>query len=98
MGHEDDRTIARIVARLVGGQGHSSGSTTSPGQRYVPDQKVRFPFLQIEFKSQAKIGTHYIETNQAAGTGAIALSGNMDLHEGDRSSYQANISMISPES
>ena len=45
----------------------------------VPDQKLRFPFLDIEFKSQAKNGTHYIGTNQAAGTGAIAISGNMEL-------------------
>lgn len=45
----------------------------------VPDQKLRFPFLDIEFKSQAKNGTHYIATNQTAGAGAITLSGNMDL-------------------
>ena len=50
------------------------------GQSHVvPDQQVRFPFLQIEFKSQAKNGTHYIATNQAAGAGAIAMSGYMDL-------------------
>ncbi|KAK5202613.1 hypothetical protein LTR41_011645 [Exophiala xenobiotica] len=50
------------------------------GRSYaVPDQKVRFPFLGIEFKSQAKNGTHYIATNQAAGAGAVALSGYMDL-------------------
>ncbi|KAH0841970.1 hypothetical protein AYO21_02983 [Fonsecaea monophora] len=45
----------------------------------VPDQKVRFPFLEIEFKSQAQNGTHYIATNQAAGAGAVALSGYIDL-------------------
>lgn len=50
------------------------------GRSYaVPDQKIRFPFLQIEFKSQAKNGTHYIATNQAAGAGAIALRGHIDL-------------------
>ncbi|EXJ89325.1 hypothetical protein A1O3_02392 [Capronia epimyces CBS 606.96] len=50
------------------------------GKSYaVPDQMVHFPFLQIEFKSQAKNGTHYIATNQAAGTGAIALNGYIDL-------------------
>ncbi|KAL9108748.1 MAG: hypothetical protein Q9227_006544 [Pyrenula ochraceoflavens] len=50
------------------------------GRSYVfPDQKLRFPFLNIECKSQAKNGTHYIATNQAAGAGAIALNGNMDL-------------------
>jgi hypothetical protein len=45
----------------------------------IPDQKLRFPFLDIEFKSQAKNGTHYVATNQVAGTGAIALNGHMDL-------------------
>lgn len=45
----------------------------------TPDQKLKFPFLDIEFKSQAKHGTHYVATNQAAGAGAIALNGNMDL-------------------
>lgn len=50
------------------------------GRSYViPDQKIRFPFLQIEFKSQAKNGTHYTATNQAAGAGAIALNGHIDL-------------------
>lgn len=50
------------------------------GRSYVvPDQKLRFPFLDIEFKSQAKNGTHYIATNQVAGAGAIALNGNMEL-------------------
>jgi hypothetical protein len=50
------------------------------GRSYaVPDQKVRFPFLEIEFKSQAKNGTHYLATNQAAGAGAVALNGYMDL-------------------
>ena len=50
------------------------------GQSYaVPDKKLRFPFLDVEFKSQAKNGTHYVATNQVAGAGAIALIGNMDL-------------------
>ncbi|KAK5214682.1 hypothetical protein LTR47_012110, partial [Exophiala xenobiotica] len=50
------------------------------GRSYaVLDQKVRFPFLEVEFKSQAKNGTHYIATNQAAGAGAVALSGYMDM-------------------
>ena len=45
------------------------------GQSYaVPDQKLRFPFLDIEFKSQAKNGTHFVATNQVAGAGAIVLS------------------------
>ena len=47
----------------------------------VPDQKLHFPFLCIEFKSQAKNGTHYLATNQAAGAGAVAVRGTMDLTE-----------------
>jgi hypothetical protein len=43
----------------------------------MPDQKLRFPFLNIEFKSQAENRTHYIATNQAAGVNAIALNGNL---------------------
>ncbi|RMZ80666.1 hypothetical protein DV738_g2675, partial [Chaetothyriales sp. CBS 135597] len=52
------------------------------GRSYaVPDQKLHFPFLDIEFKSQAKSGTHYVATNQAAGAGALALQGRLDLFE-----------------
>ena len=50
------------------------------GRSYaVPDQKLRFPFLDIEFKSQAKNGTHYVATNQTANAGALALNGSIDL-------------------
>ncbi|OAL28680.1 hypothetical protein AYO20_09404 [Fonsecaea nubica] len=50
------------------------------GRSYaVPDWVVRFPFLQVEFKSQAKGGTHYIATNQVAGAGACATIGKIDL-------------------
>ncbi|KIW14166.1 hypothetical protein PV08_06947 [Exophiala spinifera] len=50
------------------------------GRSYaIPDENVHFPFLEIEFRSQAKNGTHYVATNQAAGAGAIALHGRMDL-------------------
>jgi hypothetical protein len=45
----------------------------------VPDQKFRFPFLNIEFKSQAKNCTHYVATNQVAGAGAIALNNHLEL-------------------
>lgn len=45
----------------------------------VPDQKLRFPFLNIEFKSQAKDGTLHVATDQVAGAGAIALSGKLEL-------------------
>lgn len=50
------------------------------GRSYaLPDQKLRFPFLDVEFKSQAKNGTHYVGTNQVAGAGAIALNGSLEL-------------------
>jgi hypothetical protein len=50
------------------------------GRSYaVPDQKLRFPFLDVQFKSQAKGGTDYIATNQAAVAGATALNGNLEL-------------------
>ncbi|KAL2402322.1 hypothetical protein ABEF95_013366 [Exophiala dermatitidis] len=50
------------------------------GRSYaVPDQQTRFPFLEVEFKSQAKNGNLYIATNQAAGAGAVALNGHMEL-------------------
>ena len=50
------------------------------GRSYAgPDQKLRFPFLSVEFKSQARGGTHYIATNQAAGAGAVALNSEMEL-------------------
>jgi hypothetical protein len=45
----------------------------------MPDQKLRFPFLDIEFKSEAKNGTHRIGTNQIANAGAIALNGKLEL-------------------
>ncbi|KIW39712.1 uncharacterized protein PV06_08301 [Exophiala oligosperma] len=45
----------------------------------VPDQETQFSFPEIEFRSQATNGTHDIATDQAAGTGAIALSGNLEL-------------------
>ena len=50
------------------------------GRSYVvPDQKLRFPFLDIEFKSQAQNGTHYNAMNQVAGAGAIAINGSIEL-------------------
>lgn len=45
----------------------------------TPDEILLFPFLSIEFKSQAQNGTHYVATNQVAGTGAIALNGIVEL-------------------
>lgn len=50
------------------------------GRSYaMPDKTIRFPFLNVEFKSLAKNGTHYAATNQLAGAGAIALNGNLEL-------------------
>jgi hypothetical protein len=50
------------------------------GRNYaVPDQKLRFLFLNVEFKSQAKNGTHYVAINQVTGTETIALNGHMEL-------------------
>ena len=64
------------------------------GQSYgVPDRTLYFPFLSIEFKSQAKGGTHYVAANQAAGAGAIALNGFLELHErsfGEQQPFDSN--------
>ena len=50
------------------------------GKSYaMPDGKLMFPFLNIEFKSQAMGGTHYIASNQVANAGAIALYGHLEL-------------------
>ncbi|EXJ76929.1 hypothetical protein A1O3_10086 [Capronia epimyces CBS 606.96] len=45
----------------------------------VPAQGLNFPFLSIEFKSQANQGTHFAGQNQAAGAGAIAMNGIIEL-------------------
>ena len=45
----------------------------------VPDQALQFPFLIIEFKSQAKNGTLHVATNQAAGAGAIVMNSHLEL-------------------
>ena len=50
------------------------------GHSYAsPDHETCFPFITIEFKSQAKKGTHFVATNQTAGAGAIALNGQLEL-------------------
>ena len=50
------------------------------GRSYAsPDQVLQFPFLDVEFKSQAKNETLYMATNQVAGAGAIALNGYLEL-------------------
>ncbi len=59
------------IALLVGDQS---------GQNYaMPSKDIRFPFLDLEFKSQAKGGTHYVATNQAANAGSVAMNGNLNL-------------------
>ncbi|MCJ1424262.1 hypothetical protein MMC29_002149 [Sticta canariensis] len=40
-----------------------------------PNQDLRFPYLVIEYKSQAKGGSIRVATNQAVGAGAVALNG-----------------------
>ena len=45
----------------------------------TPDKKLRLPFFDVEFKSQAKAGTHFIATNQAANAGSLALQGYLEL-------------------
>lgn len=44
-----------------------------------PHEGLRFPYLVIELKSQAKDGTLRVARNQAAGAGAIALNGYLEL-------------------
>lgn len=45
----------------------------------TPDKELLFPFLDDEFKSQGKGGSHVIATNQAAGAGAVAMNGLVEL-------------------
>lgn len=50
------------------------------GRSYaVPDRITRFPFLDVEFKSQAKGGSHFIATNQVANAGSTATNGGLEL-------------------
>lgn len=51
----------------------------SGGNYAIPDGNVRFPFLGIEFKSQASGGTHVRATNQVANAGAIAMEVTLQL-------------------
>ena len=44
-----------------------------------PYQDLRFPFLVVEIKSQAKDGSIRVATNQAAGAGAISMNGVLEL-------------------
>ncbi|OBT61871.1 hypothetical protein VE03_08737 [Pseudogymnoascus sp. 23342-1-I1] len=66
------------------------------GKSYaMPDNKLRFPFLSIEFKSQANGGTHYTATNQVAGAGSIALYGHLELMK--RSSRVQKLDINEPQ-
>ncbi|KAI0872602.1 hypothetical protein GGS24DRAFT_491389 [Hypoxylon argillaceum] len=52
----------------------------SSGKSFAsPDTVLLFPFFILEFKSQAKEGSLYTATNQAAGAGAIAMKGILEL-------------------
>lgn len=89
--------------------GYSSSAFTSNQRRIIdtlvddkfgksyamPDDKLLFPFLVIEFKSQAKGSTHYIASNQAANAGAIALYGYLELMQ--RSSHIQKLDMSNPQ-
>lgn len=44
-----------------------------------PCQDIRFPFAVIEYKSKAKDGSIRVATNQAAGAGAVASNGFLEL-------------------
>ncbi|KAI1148443.1 hypothetical protein F4825DRAFT_454437 [Nemania diffusa] len=52
----------------------------SSGKSFAsPDTVLLFPFFILEFKSKAKEGSLYTATNQAAGAGAIAMKGILEL-------------------
>lgn len=58
------------------------------GRRYVmPDSKLRFHVLGIEFMSQAKGGSHFLATNQIVTNGILQLERrisaerNLDINE-----------------
>ena len=66
------------------------------GRSYpMPDGKVRFPFLVIEFKSQATGGNHFVATNQVANAGAIAMEGALQLAR--RISAEGNLDSDEPQ-
>jgi hypothetical protein len=68
------------------------------GKSYaIPDKNIRFPFLTIEFKSQAKGGTHYTATNQVAGAGAIAIYGYIELLKRTSQAHRLDIDMNEPQ-
>ncbi|KAF3759965.1 hypothetical protein M406DRAFT_75339 [Cryphonectria parasitica EP155] len=53
---------------------------SSSGKSFAsPDTVLLFPFFICEFKSQAREGSLYTGTNQAAGAGAIAMKGILEL-------------------
>ncbi|KAL6244849.1 hypothetical protein RBB50_008377 [Rhinocladiella similis] len=47
----------------------------------MPDTSTVFPFLILEFKSEATNGNHHVARIQAASSGAIALNGILHLME-----------------
>ena len=54
--------------------------TDQLGRSYaMPYNELYFPFIVMEFKSQAKGGTHYVAANQAAAAGAIISNGVVEL-------------------
>ncbi|KAI4148760.1 MAG: hypothetical protein LQ340_004958 [Diploschistes diacapsis] len=62
-----------------------------------PDRDLRFPFLAVEFKSQAKDGSHYTAFNQAAGAGAIAMNGALELLSRGKSADDVDFDSDEPQ-
>ncbi len=61
----------------------------------MPDGKVRFPFLVMEFQAQATGGTHFVASNQVANAGAVAMEGTLELAQ--RISAEENVDFDEPQ-
>ncbi|SLM35713.1 hypothetical protein LPUS_05073 [Lasallia pustulata] len=81
----EEAIIQQLVPYVIPATDWVSGlrlscNTNQFERSYVtPDKKLRLPFFDVEFKSQAKAGTHFIATNQAANAGSLALQGYLEL-------------------
>ena len=75
-----DRAFGYAVDRFTRMQRLTIDSLTNHfGQNFAePLPDLRFPSVDIEFKSQAKGGSLYVATNQAALAGAVALYGMLN--------------------
>lgn len=69
---------------------------TQSNQNYaMPDENIRFPFLDLEFKAHASGGTHFFATNQLAYAGAVAMEATLELAR--RVSAVASINFNEPQ-